>query len=37
MTLVPFFLLGRPLNATRAVKKYKGSNNKCEDKKEEEQ
>jgi len=31
MTLVPFFLLGRLLNATRAMK-YKGSNNKCEGK-----
>lgn len=35
--LIPFILLGRPLNVTRAMKKYKGSKNKCEAKKEEEQ
>lgn len=37
LSFVPFFLLERPWNATRAMEKYKGSNNKCEDKKEAEQ
>lgn len=37
MSNVPFFLLGRLLDAIRAMKEYKGSNNKRKDKKKQEQ